>query len=119
MIFIVKYYISCVFLLQSNLKERILCRLMCNLLFRQIVYQRGNQKEGSPHYIFLYSEDDQSEDEEHFPLKKRNRKPALPRKIQVINVQIQSEDTLQALALRYQCSVSDCMLLKNRCINEI
>ncbi|XP_011498634.1 PREDICTED: lysM and putative peptidoglycan-binding domain-containing protein 4 [Ceratosolen solmsi marchali] len=74
---------------------------------RQIVYQRGNQKEGSPHYIFLYSEDDQSEDEDHFPLKQRSRKLALPRKIQVINVQIQSEDTLQALALRYQCTISD------------
>lgn len=80
-------------------------------IFRQ-VYQRGSQKEGSPHYVFLYSEDDQSEDEEHFPLKARNSTEPVPRKIQVINVQIQSEDTLQALALRYHCSVSRFIVLQ-------
>lgn len=55
----------------------------------------------------MYSEDDQSEDEEVFPMKDRNFKPALPRKVEVINIQIQSDDSLQALALRYHCTVSD------------
>ncbi|XP_032454857.1 lysM and putative peptidoglycan-binding domain-containing protein 3 [Nasonia vitripennis] len=80
---------------------------------RQAAYQRGNQREGSPHYVFLYSEDDQSEDEEVFPMKDRNSKPALPRKVEVINVKIQSDDTLQALALRYHCTISELKRINN------
>lgn len=74
-------------------------------MLRQTVYHRGNQRDGSPHYVFLYPDDDQSEDEEHFSLQPKNSS-TLPRKIEVINVQVQSEDTLQALALRYHCKVS-------------
>ncbi|XP_014205221.1 lysM and putative peptidoglycan-binding domain-containing protein 3 [Copidosoma floridanum] len=79
---------------------------------RQIAYQRGNQTESSsPHYVFLYSEDDQSEDEEQL-LSLKVRHPQL-RKVEVINVQIQSDDTLQALALRYRCSISELKRINN------
>lgn len=79
--------------------------------YRQVAYQRGNQKEASPHYVFLYSDDEGSENEE-YPMKVSSSE-SRPRKIEVINVEIQSEDTLQALALRYRCSVSTFLLLKN------
>lgn len=65
----------------------------------QMVYQRGNQRDGSPHYVFLYSDDENSEDEETIPLQQCNK--SLPRKVEVINVPLKSEDTLQALALRF------------------
>ncbi|KAJ8673727.1 hypothetical protein QAD02_004989 [Eretmocerus hayati] len=80
---------------------------------RQTPYQRVNQKEGSPNYVFLYSEDDQSEDEEIFPLKTRNISRKLPRKVEVIKVEIQSEDTLQALALRYGCNIAELKRINN------
>lgn len=73
--------------------------------FRQMVYQRGNQRDGSPHYVFLYSDDENSGDEENIPLQQRNKPTSLPRKVEVINVPLKSEDTLQALALRYRCTV--------------
>lgn len=74
-------------------------------LERQMVYQRGNQRDSSPHYVFLYSDDENSEDEEtaKIPLQQCNK--SLPRKVEVINVPLKSEDTLQALALRYRCTV--------------
>lgn len=69
--------------------------------------------------MFLYSEDDQSEDEEVFSLKDRNPNRDLPRKVEVINVLIQSEDTLQALALRYHCTVSSYILLNSFLFHHI
>ncbi|XP_043258134.1 lysM and putative peptidoglycan-binding domain-containing protein 3 [Colletes gigas] len=72
-----------------------------------MVYQRGNQREGSPHYVFLYSDDENSENEENIPLQPRTKTTSLPRKVEVINVQLKSEDTLQALALRYRCTISE------------
>ncbi|KOC64804.1 LysM and putative peptidoglycan-binding domain-containing protein 3 [Habropoda laboriosa] len=72
-----------------------------------MVYQRGNQRDGSPHYVFLYSDDENSGDEDNIPLQQRNRSTSLPRKVEVINVLLKSEDTLQALALRYRCTISE------------
>ncbi|XP_031833503.1 lysM and putative peptidoglycan-binding domain-containing protein 3 [Nomia melanderi] len=72
-----------------------------------MVYQRGSQREGSPHYVFLYSDDETSEDEDNIPLQPRKKTASLPRKVEVINVQLKSEDTLQALALRYRCTISE------------
>ncbi|XP_071868706.1 lysM and putative peptidoglycan-binding domain-containing protein 3 [Bombus fervidus] len=72
-----------------------------------MVYQRGNQRDGSPHYVFLYSDDENSGDEENIPLQQRNKPTSLPRKVEVINVPLKSEDTLQALALRYRCTISE------------
>ncbi|KAI4487468.1 PREDICTED: lysM and putative peptidoglycan-binding domain-containing protein 4 [Polistes canadensis] len=72
-----------------------------------MVYQRGNQKEGSPHYVFLYSDDENSGDEENFPLQPRTSTTSSPRKVEVINVIVKPEDTLQALALRYRCTISE------------
>ncbi|XP_076637740.1 lysM and putative peptidoglycan-binding domain-containing protein 3 isoform X1 [Colletes latitarsis] len=72
-----------------------------------MVYQRGNQREGSPHYVFLYSDDENSENEDNIPLQPRTKPTSLPRKVEVINVQLKSEDTLQALALRYRCTISE------------
>ncbi|XP_015179841.1 PREDICTED: lysM and putative peptidoglycan-binding domain-containing protein 4 [Polistes dominula] len=72
-----------------------------------MVYQRGNQKEGSPHYVFLYSDDENSGDEENFPLQTRTSTTSSPRKVEVINVIVKPEDTLQALALRYRCTISE------------
>ncbi|KAF7397427.1 hypothetical protein HZH68_008649 [Vespula germanica] len=72
-----------------------------------MVYQRGNQKEGSPHYVFLYSDDENSGDEENFPLQPRTSSTSSPRKVEVINVIVKPEDTLQALALRYRCTISE------------
>lgn len=71
-----------------------------------MVYQRGNQRDGSPHYVFLYSDDENSGDEESIPLQQRTKLTSLPRKVEVINVPLKPEDTLQALALRYRCTVS-------------
>ncbi|KAL7298288.1 hypothetical protein TKK_0008639 [Trichogramma kaykai] len=74
---------------------------------RQTSFQRVNQKEGSPKYVYLHSEDDQSEGEEEiYPLKVR-KNPSEPRKVEVIIVQVQTDDTLQALALKYRCTVSE------------
>lgn len=70
-----------------------------------MVYQRGNQREGSPHYVLLYSDDEHSGDESSIPLQPRIKAASLPRKVEVINVPLKSEDTLQALALRYRCTV--------------
>lgn len=70
-----------------------------------MVYQRGNQREGSPHYVFLYSDDENSGEEETISLQPRSRTTSLPRKVEVITVQLKPEDTLQALALRYRCTV--------------
>ncbi|XP_043792184.1 lysM and putative peptidoglycan-binding domain-containing protein 3 isoform X2 [Apis laboriosa] len=67
-----------------------------------MVYQRGNQRDGSPHYVFLYSDDENSGDEETISLQQCNK--SLPRKVEVIYVPLKSEDTLQALALRYRCT---------------
>ncbi|KAI4500275.1 hypothetical protein M0802_004692 [Mischocyttarus mexicanus] len=72
-----------------------------------MVYQRGNQKEGSPHYVFLYSDDENSGDEENFPLHPRSSTASSPRKVEVINVIVKPEDTLQALSLRYRCTISE------------
>lgn len=71
--------------------------------FRQTIYLRG--RESSPHYVFLHSDDESGTDEENISLQTIKRPTSL-RKIQVINVQIKPEDTLQALALRYRCTVS-------------
>ncbi|XP_051154068.1 lysM and putative peptidoglycan-binding domain-containing protein 3 isoform X2 [Leptopilina boulardi] len=76
------------------------------------VYQRGNQRDASPHYVFLYSDDECSDDEENILLENRNHSHA-PRKVEVIKVEIQSEDTLQALALRYGCTISEIKRVNN------
>ncbi|XP_033326712.2 lysM and putative peptidoglycan-binding domain-containing protein 3 [Megalopta genalis] len=72
-----------------------------------MVYQRGNQREGSPHYVFLYSDDEASQEEDDIPLQPRNKTISLPRKVEVINVQLKPEDTLQALAVRCRCTISE------------
>ena len=72
-----------------------------------MVYQRGNQREGSPHYVILYSDDEHSGDESNIPLQARIKAASLPRKVEVINVPLKSDDTLQALALRYRCTISE------------
>lgn len=72
-----------------------------------MVYQRGNQKESTSHYVFLYSDEENSADEETILLQPRSRTTSSPRKIEVINVQLKSDDTLQALALRYRCTISE------------
>ncbi|XP_071641451.1 uncharacterized protein [Temnothorax longispinosus] len=69
---------------------------------RQTIHLRG--RESSPHYVFLHSDDESSTDEDNISLRAIKR-PISLRKIQVINVQIKPEDTLQALALRYRCTV--------------
>ncbi|XP_018306402.1 lysM and putative peptidoglycan-binding domain-containing protein 3 isoform X2 [Mycetomoellerius zeteki] len=68
---------------------------------RQTIHLRG--RESSPHYVFLHSDDEGSTD--NISLQTIKRPTSLYRKIQVINVQIKPEDTLQALALRYRCTV--------------
>ncbi|XP_018374317.1 PREDICTED: lysM and putative peptidoglycan-binding domain-containing protein 3 isoform X2 [Trachymyrmex cornetzi] len=70
---------------------------------RQTVHLRG--RESSPYYVFLHSDDEGSTDEDNISLQTIKRPTSLCRKIQVINVQIKPEDTLQALALRYRCTV--------------
>lgn len=72
-----------------------------------MVYQRGNQREGSPHYVLLYSDEENSGDEEGIPMQPCRRNASQPRKVEVINVQLKSDDTLQALALRYRCTISE------------
>ncbi|XP_070168319.1 lysM and putative peptidoglycan-binding domain-containing protein 3 [Polyergus mexicanus] len=72
---------------------------------RQLIYQRG--REGSPYYVFLHSDDENSTDEENISLQVIKRSTAPCRKIEVINIQIKPEDTLQALALRYRCTISE------------
>lgn len=69
-----------------------------------MIHLRG--RESSPHYVFLHSDDESSADEDNISLQTIKRPTLLRRKIQVINVQIKPEDTLQALALRYRCTVS-------------
>ncbi|CAD6208229.1 GSCOCG00010481001-RA-CDS [Cotesia congregata] len=71
---------------------------------RNIPYQRGNQRDKSPHYVFLYSDDEV--DDEEVPLQVRKHK-STPRKVEVIVVNLKPEDTLQALALRYHCTISE------------
>ncbi|XP_018339793.1 PREDICTED: lysM and putative peptidoglycan-binding domain-containing protein 3 [Trachymyrmex septentrionalis] len=71
---------------------------------RQTIHLRG--RESSPYYVFLHSDDEGSTDEDNISLQTIKR-PTLCRKIQVINVQIKPEDTLQALALRYRCTISE------------
>ncbi|XP_017885391.1 lysM and putative peptidoglycan-binding domain-containing protein 3 isoform X2 [Ceratina calcarata] len=72
-----------------------------------MVYHRGTQRDGSPHYVFLYSDDENSGDEDSIPLQQRDKPASSPRKIEVINVPLKAEDTLQALALRYRCTISE------------
>lgn len=72
---------------------------------RQMIHLRG--RESSPHYVFLHSDDESSADEDNISLQTIKRSPSSRRKIQVINVQIKPEDTLQALALRYRCTISE------------
>lgn len=79
---------------------------------RTTVYQRGNQRDTSPHYVLLYSDDEYSEDEENIPLQNRNHAHA-PRKVEVIKVEVQPEDTLQALALKYGCTISEIKRVNN------
>lgn len=74
---------------------------------RKMVYQRGTQRDSSPHYVFLYSDDENSGDEDSIPLQQRDKPVSSPRKVEVINVPLKSEDTLQALALRYRCTISE------------
>lgn len=74
---------------------------------RQSAYQRGNQRESSPSYVLLYSDGDYSGDEENIPLSNTNiHHEHIPRKVEVIEIRLKSDDTLQALALRYGCRVS-------------
>ena len=92
---------------ESTCKIKFFIRfLLLFQLCRHAAYQRGSQREGSPHYVFLYSEDESEDEGQALPLETRNRTQTFPRKVEVINVQVQSEDTLQALALRYRCTVS-------------
>ncbi|KYM97484.1 PREDICTED: lysM and putative peptidoglycan-binding domain-containing protein 3 [Cyphomyrmex costatus] len=72
---------------------------------RQTIHLRG--RESSPHYVFLHSDDEDSADEDIISLQTIKRPTSLRRKIQVINVQVKPEDTLQALALRYRCTISE------------
>ncbi|XP_020297775.1 lysM and putative peptidoglycan-binding domain-containing protein 3 isoform X2 [Pseudomyrmex gracilis] len=69
-----------------------------------MIYQRG--REGSPHYIFLHSDDESSGDDDSISLQNIKRSTS-GRRIEVINVQVSPEDTLQALALRYRCTISE------------
>ncbi|XP_029169297.1 lysM and putative peptidoglycan-binding domain-containing protein 3 [Nylanderia fulva] len=84
---------------------------LMNLMFddqkntRQMIHQRG--RESSPHYVFLHSDDENSTDEENISLQIIKKSTSSRRKIQVINVQIKPDDTLQALALRYRCTISE------------
>lgn len=71
---------------------------------RQTIHLRG--RESSPHYVFLHSDDESSTDEDNISLQTIKKSTSL-RKIQVINVRVKPEDTLQALALRYRCTISE------------
>lgn len=79
-----------------------------------MVYQRGNQRDGSPHYVLVYSEDENSGDEGNITLQPLIKTTSLPRKVEVINVPLNSQDTLQALALRYRCTVRMTIKIKNK-----
>ncbi|XP_014479855.1 PREDICTED: lysM and putative peptidoglycan-binding domain-containing protein 4 isoform X2 [Dinoponera quadriceps] len=70
---------------------------------RQGVHLRGGQKDGSPQYVYLDEEDC---DEDNTFLLNISQSSLGPRKIEVINVEIKPDDTLQALALRYSCTIS-------------
>ncbi|XP_011305229.1 lysM and putative peptidoglycan-binding domain-containing protein 3 [Fopius arisanus] len=74
-------------------------------------YQRGNQRDGSPHYVLLYSDDESGEEE--ILLQPRNKTNSTPRKVEVIVVTLKPEDTLQALALRYRCTISELKRINN------
>ncbi|XP_032667115.1 lysM and putative peptidoglycan-binding domain-containing protein 3 isoform X2 [Odontomachus brunneus] len=69
---------------------------------RQGIHLRGNQKESSSHYIYLEEEDC----DENNILLNVNQSTSKFRKIEVINVEVKPGDTLQALALRYSCTIS-------------
>lgn len=78
------------------------------MIFRPSVYQRGNNQtpDNSPHYVFVYDDDDDNHsDEETIILQPRSRPKIQPRKIEVINVSLTSDDTLQSLSLKYRCTV--------------
>lgn len=97
-----------ILLILSHWKSTIRVRSSIEHSFsRQTVYQRGSQREGSPHYVFLYSDDEDDHEKEGIPLEPRNRAKTVPRKVEVIKVSLKPEDTLQALALRYRCTVSN------------
>ncbi|KAK0157650.1 hypothetical protein PV328_011361 [Microctonus aethiopoides] len=96
-------------------------------------YQRGNNRDGSPHYVFLYSDDDDNDNDddddgdndnnddknsylEQIPLQSRKAKSGAniyPRKVEVITVTLKPDDTLQALSLRYRCSISELKRINN------
>ncbi|KAL6265489.1 hypothetical protein P5V15_002285 [Pogonomyrmex californicus] len=72
---------------------------------RQMIHLRG--RESSPYYIFLHSDDESSTEEDGISLQTIKSVSLRYHKIEVINVQIKPEDTLQALALRYRCTISE------------
>ncbi|XP_015584751.1 lysM and putative peptidoglycan-binding domain-containing protein 3 [Cephus cinctus] len=80
---------------------------------RQSAYIRSGQRESSPHYVLLYSDDENSGDEENIPLKPQTHTSSPPRKVEVIKIQIKPEDTLQALALKYRCTISELKRINN------
>ncbi|EFN80565.1 LysM and putative peptidoglycan-binding domain-containing protein 3, partial [Harpegnathos saltator] len=67
------------------------------------IHLRGNQKEGSPHYVYL----DEEDCDENIILLNINQSSSRLHKIEVINVEVKPGDTLQALALRYSCTISE------------
>ncbi|KAK0161332.1 hypothetical protein PV327_009813 [Microctonus hyperodae] len=87
-------------------------------------YQRGNNRDGSPHYVFLYSDDDNDDDDddddnnylEQIPLQSHKAKSGAniyPRKVEVITVTLKPDDTLQALSLKYRCTISELKRINN------
>ncbi|XP_034945480.1 lysM and putative peptidoglycan-binding domain-containing protein 4 [Chelonus insularis] len=78
---------------------------------RYSAYHRGIPKDGSPHYVFLYSDDEFGD--ENIPLQPQKPKKSVPRKVEVINVTLKAEDTLQALALKYRCTISELKRINN------
>jgi len=90
-------------------------RMTTRLIFRQMIHQRG--REGSPYYVSLHSDDESGTDEDSIALQTIKRSTS-GRKIEVINVQVKPEDSLQALALRYRCTVSGkCDLSTNKSLS--
>ncbi|XP_011145449.1 lysM and putative peptidoglycan-binding domain-containing protein 4 isoform X2 [Harpegnathos saltator] len=73
------------------------------MMNRQGIHLRGNQKEGSPHYVYL----DEEDCDENIILLNINQSSSRLHKIEVINVEVKPGDTLQALALRYSCTISE------------
>lgn len=61
------------------------------------------------HHTSLHSDDESDSDEINISRRnikrKRKKGTSSPHKDQVITVEVRSEDTLQALALRYKCNV--------------